>query len=82
MRLTMPVNRKDRLVNHNFSEPDPKPNLIQKGFFLAQVQIKLIKNTFSGIIEDDLKLSEWFSPTTTEWLSSGLGTPGNDKKKI
>lgn len=27
MRLTMPVKRKDRLVNCDFSEPDPKPNL-------------------------------------------------------
>lgn len=31
--------------------------------------------------EDHLKLSKWFPPTTTQLLSSGLGTSGNDMKK-
>lgn len=35
----------------------------------------------SGNIEDHLKLSEWYPPTITELLSSGLGTPGNYMKK-
>lgn len=34
----------------------------------------------SGNIEDHLKLSEQFPSTTTELLSSGLGTPGDDTK--
>lgn len=35
----------------------------------------------SGNIEDHLKLSEWYPPTTIELLSSGLGTPGKDTRK-